>query len=222
MAMNPADPSTVVAALEEMPLFPLAQVVLFPGALFPLHIFEPRYRALVADCLASHKVFALALVTEGVEVDEYGNPPIAPIAGAGLIVEHHPLPDGRSTLLLQGQARVRLEELPFAGPYRRARATLLQEEPVEVGVNDRTALLASASAFSAEVQKQDPRFAFRFPANASAGALADHCAHNLVLDARVRQSLLGELDPRARVRAVTAELALQHSTLLRETGGVLH
>src|ERR1700722_8789467 len=111
--MDRKPPEQLEAALNEMPLFPLTQVVLFPHALLPLHVFEPRYRALVTDCLASHSVFAVALITDPAAVDAHGNPPIACIAGAGLIVEHHALPDGRSTLVLQGQARVRLEELPF-------------------------------------------------------------------------------------------------------------
>ena len=221
-AMEDLHPSQLEAALEEMPLFPLTQVVLFPHALLPLHVFEPRYRALVKDCLTSHKIFAIALVTDPSDVDARGNPPIASVAGIGLIVEHDALPDGRSTLVLHGQARVKLEELPFVAPYRRARATVLRELEVEVSASDRLALLTSATAFSAEVQKQDARFSFRLPSQLSGGALADHCAHHLLVDTSVRQALLGELDPRERVRTVTTELALQHAALLRETGGVLH
>jgi Lon protease-like protein len=219
---DPKSPSPVLAALHEMPLFPLTQVVLFPHAFMPLHVFEPRYRALVKDCLATHKVFALALITDPTALDANGNPPIADVAGVGLIVEHQALDDGRSVLLLHGQARVHLEELPFVPPYRRARATLLKERVAEVPEADRMALLASAAAFSAEVRKQDARFSFRMPEHVSSGALADHCAHHLVLDTAVRQAILRELDPRERVRSVMTELALQHSALLRETGGVLH
>jgi len=220
--MDPETSSRIDAALEELPLFPLAHVVLFPHAMMPLHIFEPRYRSLVADCLATHKAFAVALLTDAAEPDAQGLPPIANVAGVGLIVEHQALPDGRSTLLLHGQARVRLEELPFVPPYRRARATLLQELPVDVPPEDVLGLLASAAAFSAEVQKQDARFSFRLPPHQAAGTLADLCAHHLVVDATVRQALLAELDPRERVRVVTTELAVQHAALLRETGGVLH
>ena len=220
--MEPIDPSLIAAALAEMPVFPLPQVVLFPHAVLPLHIFEPRYRALVKDCLASHRVFAIALITDPAHPDARGNPPIAEVAGAGLIVEHQGLPDGRSTLLLHGHARVRIEELPFVGPYRRARATLLPEQDLEVAAADRLALLTSAAAFAVEVQKQDARFSFQLPTDLSAGAQADYCAHHLVVDTLVRQRLLGETDPRARVRTVTTELALQHAALLRETGGVLH
>lgn len=219
--MDEPNPSAILAALDEMPLFPLPQVVLFPHAIMPLHVFEPRYRALVKDCLAAHKVFAMALITDARPTDA-GHPAIAAVAGAGIIVEHEALADGRSMLLLHGQARVRLEELPFTAPYRRARATLLEELPLEVPELDRAALLASASAFAHEVQKQNASFAFRIPGHLAPGALADHCAHHLLVDTAVRQALLCELDPRARVRAVTTELAFQHAALLRETGGVLH
>jgi Lon protease-like protein len=214
--------SPLEAALAEMPVFPLTQIVLFPHALLPLHVFEPRYRALLKDCLSTHRVMAMALITDPFRVMANGEPPIATVAGAGIVVEHQTLPDGRSTLLLHGQARVRLEELPFVPPYRRARATLLVEDDVLVPPDDKTALFASAAAFSAEVRKQNPRFSFRVPDHVSAGALADYCAHHLVIDTRTRQALLEELDARERVRIVTAELAMQHSVLLRESGGVLH
>lgn len=220
--MDPPNPSVLAAALEEMPLFPLPQVVLFPHAIVPLHVFEPRYRALVKECLATHKVFALARITSASLEDANGHPPIASVVGAGLIVEHESLADGRSVLLLHGQARVRITELPFVAPYRRARAVVLEERVVDVAPTDRTALLASATAFAAELRRQDSSFSFRLPAHLAPGALADHCAHHLLVDAVVRQELLEELDPRVRVRTVTTQLALQHAAVLREMGGVLH
>ena len=78
-------PSPLEAALEEMPLFPLTQVVLFPHAFLPLHVFEHRYRALVADCLKSHKVFAVALVTDvvtGVGTRTRFSPPLLSLCSA--------------------------------------------------------------------------------------------------------------------------------------------
>ena len=222
MTTEAADPEAILPALDAMPVFPLTDAVLFPGTFLPLHIFEPRYRALVRDCLATHKVFAVAQVTDESQLDAHGNPAIAEVAGAGLIVEHHALPDGRSTLLLHGHARVRLDELPFVEPYRRARATVLHDLPLDVATWDRTALLASAAAFSAELEKQDRRFSFRLPPHLSPGGMADHCAQHLVIDPSVRQALLGERNPRERVRLVLAELAMQHAALLHETGGVLH
>jgi Lon protease-like protein len=212
----------IEAALTELPLFPLTQVVLFPHALLPLHVFEPRYRALLKDALATHKVMAVALVLNPNEVDERSNPRIADIAGAGLIVEHQSLADGRSNILLHGQGRVHIDELPFVPPYRRARATILRDTPAAVSASDRAALVASATAFAADVHRRDKNFSFRMPQNLEPGTLADLCAHHLIVDTSVRQALLQELDPNERVQRVTAELAAQHATLLREAGGLLH
>ncbi len=208
------------AALSELPIFPLPQVVLFPHAMLPLHVFEPRYRALLKDCLVTHKAMAIGLVVSSGEVDEQGHPRLASIVGAGIIVEHQSLADGRSNVMLHGRARVRLEELPFVPPYRRARATLLQDKPTTASPEDRAALVASATAFANGVRRRDPNFSFRLPQNVETGALADICAYHLVVDVRVRQSVLEELDPAERARIVTAELAGQHGLLLRDSGQV--
>jgi ATP-dependent Lon protease len=208
------------AALAELPIFPLPQVVLFPRVLMPLHIFEPRYRAMLDDAMRGHRAIAMALIPDPGDLDEHGRPKIATVAGVGIVIEQQALPDGRSNIVLHGQARVQLEELPFIPPYRRARATVLHDRDVPVGADDRAALLAAANAFTSDVARREPRFGFSVPPSLSAGAVADLCAHHLVVDAGVRQALLAELDPAARVRRVTAELAAQHAMLLRERGGV--
>jgi Lon protease-like protein len=208
------------AALEALPIFPLPQVVLFPQTILPLHVFEPRYRALLKDCLATHGSFAMAKLTGA--AGSGALPPIASIAGAGIIVEHQPLPDGRANILLHGRARVMLEELPFVPPYRRARATVLVDSHEAVSHSDKAALLACAEAFAAEIRQLNPEFSFRIPANLEAGVLSDYCAHHLLVDAALRQRLLEELRPATRVRIVTEELALQHSAMRQESGGFLH
>jgi Lon protease-like protein len=208
------------AALEALPIFPLPQVVLFPQTILPLHIFEPRYRSMLKDCLSTHGALAVAKITG--RSKEGDLPPIATIAGAGIIVEHEPLQDGRANILVQGRVRVRLEELPFVPPYRRARATLLLDEQHPVSHSDKAALLACAEAFAAEIRQNNPEFSFRIPANLEAAVLADYCAHHLLVDATLRQRLLEELSPVERVRLVTEALAVQHSTMRQESGGFLH
>jgi ATP-dependent Lon protease len=171
---------------------------------------------MLKDALATHKCIAMALATG--EVDEGGLPRIASVAGVGFIVEQRPLPDGRSNILLHGRARVRLEELPFVPPYRRALATVLEDVAIRVPEVDRAALRAAEAAFVAEVAKRDPKFGFSLPPSLEPGAVADLCAHHLIVDARVRQSILEELDVTERVRLVTAELVSQQSALLHERG----
>jgi len=212
----------LLAALDALPIFPLPQTVLFPGALLPLHVFEPRYRAMVRDCISGHKAVAVALIREGAERDHHGHPAIEPIAGLGVIIDHVSLSDGRYNILLNGRARVELQELPFIPPYRRARATLVESVPGELGTRDVMALLASAAAFAADIRARDPEFDFRIPPRTNAGTAADLAAHHLVLDARERQALLEMRDIAARVRRTTEALALQHAALQTAVRGPLN
>jgi ATP-dependent Lon protease len=212
----------IAAALEVLPVFPLPQTVLFPGALLPLHIFEPRYRTMVKDALTTNKTLAIALIRESGDRDSNRNPPIEPVAGVGIIIDHAELADGRFNILLRGRARVRLEELPFVPPYRRARATLLHSTPGEPPGRDVAALLASAAAFAADIRARDPEFDFRIPAHTPAAAACDLAAHHLVLDARERQSILETLDVALRVRRTTESLALQHAALQGSTRGPMN
>jgi ATP-dependent Lon protease len=210
----------IAPALSALPLFPLPQTVLFPGALLPLHVFEPRYRTMVRDALDTHRALAVVLITDSKALDKHGHPAIARVAGAGLIVDHAELPGGRFNILVRGRARVELEELPFVPPYRLAAATILPSEAKEIASSDVSALLSAAAAFVAVVRERDKTFDFRFPKDAQGGALADLCAHHLVLDARERQTLLEMPDPEARVRRVTEALAVQRLTLAPDRGDV--
>lgn len=201
-------------ALEALPVFPLPQVTLFPGARLPLHVFEPRYRRLTSDCLAGHRAMAVTQVLGAGEP-----PPIAVVAGVGLVVEAQPLPDGRFNLLLEGCARVRLFELPFIPPYRRARALLLGERLTEPAAADVAALSATARAFAAFVRAKDPDFRFVVPEATLPGPrLADLCAQRLVVDATDRQTALEMLDPAERVRFVGDVLANQLARLSARKG----
>ena len=200
-------------ALSALPLFPLTSV-LFPGAMLPLHVFEPRYREMVRDTLDTHQMLAVVMVTDPTLLDAHGHPQIASIAGIGTIVDYAELPSGRFNILVRGRARVRLEELPFGEkPYRRARATVIDPLAGEVPPSDLSALISSATAFASRVRERDPSFEFPLPKDAPASLIADLCAHHLVLDARERQTILETLDTDARVRKVAGSLALQRLTL---------
>jgi Lon protease-like protein len=203
------EPPDIAGALAALPLFPLPNAVLFPGAFLPLHVFEPRYRAMVRDALQGHRAMAVVMITDNDRVDEHGHPEIADIAGIGVIVDHVELPGGRYDILLRGRARVRLHELPFDPPYRRAEAQIITSPPEEVPVPEIMALMSSASAFAALIDKSHGGFELRLPTNAPPGVLADLCAHQLVLDARERQVILETMDARARVLRVAEALVMQ-------------
>ena len=92
----------------EIPIFPLPNVVLFPSALIPLHIFEPRYRALVADALESERLIGMVMLRPGWETQYDGVPDVYPIGCAGFITHADRLPDGRFNIMLRGMEKFRI------------------------------------------------------------------------------------------------------------------
>jgi len=119
--MSDSQPET--ARRIELPIFPLPDLVVFPGVRVPLHIFEPRYRRLTEDVLARDRKLAIAVLEPGFEADYFDSPPIRPLVATCLIESSRRLPDGRFLLALVGEGRGRVEqELPREDrPYRRAR-----------------------------------------------------------------------------------------------------
>ena len=103
-----------------IPVFPLPNVVLFPKTYLPLHIFEPRYRAMVADAAMSGQCIGMALLKEGWETDYYGHPPVFSMGCVGRLVSVQPLADGRSNILLQGLERFKIEREWYDNAYREA------------------------------------------------------------------------------------------------------
>src|SRR5438876_645259 len=103
-----------------LPLFPLPNVVLFPNVFLPLHIFEPRYRAMVADALASDRMIGMVLLKPGWEAEYEGRPPIYPIGCSGVITHVERLKDGRYNLVLRGVERFRILQEDDGRSYRRA------------------------------------------------------------------------------------------------------
>lgn len=97
-----------------IPLFPLDTAVLLPQQVIPLHIFEPRYRAMVGDVLDSSGQFAVAVYEGDAWKQNYhGNPPVRPMVCLAQIAEHEALPDGRYNLVIQGVCRAKiLSHLP--------------------------------------------------------------------------------------------------------------
>jgi ATP-dependent Lon protease len=207
--------------IADLPVFPLPGAVLFPRALLPLHIFEPRYRAMLAHCMATNRAMVIARLSEDAELDDQESPRFARIAGLGFVVEHRALPDGRANILLQGRARVSIEEIASADPFRRVRAELIEDLETRVRESDRVALIAAATSFAGELHKHAD-FTFSVPSGSAEGSIADLCAQHLIFDADVRQAVLEERDVAARVRRVTAELAIQQRALQRETGSALN
>jgi Lon protease-like protein len=103
-----------------IPVFALPNVVFFPRMYLPLHIFEPRYREMVADAVAGGGCVGMALLKEGWEQNYYGNPAIFDVGCVGRLVNVQKLDDGRFNILLKGLARFEVREQIFDKRYRQA------------------------------------------------------------------------------------------------------
>lgn len=115
------------------PLFPLPNLVLFPHAAVPLHIFEPRYREMTAHALAGEHLLAVGLQPPATEA-------VSPIVGLGRIIAHERLDDGRYILVLRGVARARIVgEEPMNRSYRVGHLELCQEQVPQTPTFDRQA-----------------------------------------------------------------------------------
>lgn len=111
----------------EVPVMTLSETVLFPQAMMPLYIFEPRYRHMLSDVLTEERIFAVASVDMAQEEAELLETPCS-IAGVGVVRACKQNPDGTSNLILQGLARVKFEEITSEEPYRRARISQIMSE----------------------------------------------------------------------------------------------
>jgi Lon protease-like protein len=197
-------------ALSDIPLFPLPNVVLFPRAVLPLHIFEERYKAMVADALEGDRQIAMALLRPGWETNYYGRAALEPVVCVGTILNHERLADGRYNLLLQGHTRATLvEEAACPTPsYRRARLAVLRESPVmEIDLSNERVRLTSI--FSEEPFAGLPlaqRFSQMLSSTIPTSDVADLAAFHLLENICLKQKLLAEPDPRCRVRKVVGAL----------------
>lgn len=194
-------------------VFPLPGVIALPGTPTPFHVFEPRYRQMVAEALDGDRTLAVATLqsAQGASQDRA---PIHPVAGAGVIEEDERLPDGRYRVLFRCLARVRLgSEHDNGKPYREFQATLLDDVyppggPAALGgavdalvqlVYDLTKVLPEESGASrlaeTAARLQDP------------SGLADLVAAAVVSEPAARLEILEQLDVGRRLELVTQEVA---------------
>lgn len=129
-----------------IPLFPLPGVVLLPGTLLPLHIFESRYRAMVADALEHDRTIGMAMLKPGWEAAG-DDPQIYPVGGAGEIIESEELEDGRYNILLEARFRFRVVEEAVPDPYRVARVEEIRSVPFAEPAEQKRVLGATAALF---------------------------------------------------------------------------
>jgi ATP-dependent Lon protease len=192
---------------------------MFPHVVQPLHLFEPRYVAMIEAALAGNRLIAMALLREGWPSDYAGDPPIHQTVCLGRVISDSRLEDGRYNILLAGVTRARvLRELTDEAAYRTAEIVLLPD------------IYGSANPLEQRQLQQRLLNSFRefYPSGATGeeslqqllreeiplGMLADVVAYTLPLPLEAKQQLLACQQVERR-----AATLIQHLQSLRKSGG---
>ena len=189
------DPTEYPGSTTPCRLFPLPNLVLFPHAILPLHIFEPRYRQMTEDALASDRQVTIVQILPMSHGTQWTEPtPIMDVACLGRIVQHERLPDGRFHLLLLGSKRVRLvRELDSPKLYRIAEATILEDRDLVENLDvHREELLGLFLQVFQQTHDLDPDLSRMLKSDLPLGVLSDVIAHALDLPVSLKQTLLEE------------------------------
>lgn len=192
-------------------VFPLPNLVMFPHVLQPLHIFEPRYRDMLADALADDRLICLALLAPGWEKNYDGRPPLYPIACLGRVVSDQRLEDGKSNILLLGLRRVGIvREQPPQRPFRQAEVVVhLDRYPVATAA-DRPALRKRLVTVLERILKRAPQardhLARLLDGQVPLGVLCDILTSTIQLPCDFKQRMLAELDVDCRAQLLLERL----------------
>lgn len=202
-----------------IPVFPLPNVVLFPRVQLPLHIFEPRYRAMVRDAIeAEPPLIGMALLRGDWQEQYEGNPQVFPIGCVGKVVKTVPLPDGRFNILLQGLREYRIQEEFHDKSYRQARVEWLPERNQTLEPTQREAI---GSLLASYLQKDEIVRKFLADPNINDESFINFFAFQLDLLPIEKQSLLDAamLDERATCLRDILDFKLSESRLPEGGGG---
>jgi len=124
-----AEPPTII------PIFPLPNLVLFPGVRLPLHIFEPRYREMIEDVAEEHGIIGMILLKGEWEADYHGEPDIFAVGCAGRLDDIVKLPDGRYNVVLDALSEFRIIRELRDKSYRRAEVEWCPVEREALAIN---------------------------------------------------------------------------------------
>ena len=194
-------PSTV-------PVMVLSGVTLFPNALLPLHIFEPRYRNMLEESLGSVRMLAMAMPKDSAEEE------VEEIAGVGLVRACIRNEDGTSNLILQGVHRIRFTGWEQMTPFRIARIERLpvsEQEDAPDLIPMVTRLHALCSRFKEQGIELPSQFEAYLTQITDIGVVTDLVASTLIADPSVRQVLLEETSIPTRLRKLLEGLRSQLS-----------
>ena len=201
-------------------VFPLGGALLFPRMHLPLHIFEPRYREMVAEALEGDRLIGMVLLRPGWEGSYEGRPPVYPVGCAGLITHEEELPDGRFNIVLRGLEKFRIideDREPNLRAYRVARVESLHEPLAE---GDRDEVRASRRRLEALLvpQPQGRGADARVPPAMSDEDLINALAQYMELEPLEKQALLERDGLLSRCRSLIELLEMKMIVSRKEWG----
>ena len=199
-----------------LPLFPLS-VVLFPGNPLPLHIFEPRYRRMLADCLAADRRFGLTPA-----VDEAAVPGPGSIGCVAEVRLNQELPDGRSNIVVLGGTRFVVGQLLQESlPYLVAMVQDFDDDKgTEPSADELTSLRQLSREYLAGLRELNDEAPEEPTLPEDAASLSFHVAGNLECDLAVKQRLLAERSTARRIRSLIMLLPVLNTAV--ENGIKVH
>ena len=194
-------------------LFPLPGLVMFPHVVQALHIFEPRYRQLLADALDDDQLIAMATLADGWQGEYDGQPPVHSEICIGQISSHSMLDDGCSNILLVGLRRARIvTEVDSDRLYRVANAELLHDHYAAGCDETRSQLqLRLLTAFKELMPKSAlmaDQLVQAMGKESSLGMLTDLIGFSLKLPMDIKQQLLGQCNVDARAEFLLDRIAI--------------
>ena len=189
---------------ETIPIFPLEDVMLFPEMSVPLHIYEPRYKAMIADALKGNRVGGMVLLRPGYEKDYERSPSVFTIGCAGVINEVEELPNGEYNIVLSELTKYRITREEASKPYRIAHVTPIADE---VSDADRPALHARRLRLEQLIRQSGGRTGIAAaPLNISDERLVNGMSQLSHIDELDRERLLEASNPLARADVLIAIL----------------
>lgn len=202
--------SSMIPEYLDIPIFPLPNVTFFPKTLLPLHVFEPRYREMISNCLRGDKLMGVALLREGWQKDYFGRPPIYKSFGVGKIVDFEHYDNDCYDIVVEGLYRTRLITEHPTRPYRTGRVTVVQDGPIDHLRDEVSSIQRELLEASRHLTETLPEYRETvqnaWGSHPHPAVTADMLASALVVDAYDRQCILEEPNPLRRMSLVLVQL----------------
>jgi len=178
-------------------VFPLPNLVVFPHVMQPLHIFEPRYRAMLEEALAGDGLIGMALLAPGWEADYEGRPPLRSVGCLCRVATHHRTSEGSYNVLVLGLRRIKIvRELPPIKSFREAEVELCDDVYPDEGAGARgklqLRLLESFKHVLPKIPEAQEQLDQLLGGQIPLGMLTDIVAYTLDIELQFKERMLEE------------------------------